>query len=68
MVPLRTDSSPPIKFGRVPPNEGGVQAPMFSTQSLRQTSMGVTTNFQGGKILPKRNFYYYYYFITYAFS
>ena len=38
-------------------------SPMFSTENLGQTSMLVTSNFQRGKIQPKRFFFYYCYFL-----
>ena len=65
MLPPCIDSSPSsIKFGKVPsPTPDPTLTPMFSTQNLGQTSMWVTTNFQRGKIQPKRIFFYYCYFL-----
>ena len=56
-----SQNPPPIKFGR---------APMFSTQNLGQTFMWVTTNFQIGKIQPKRKILLFLLllFMTYTFS
>ena len=55
-----------IKFRRAPPPsnlEKPLLSPMFSTENLGQTSMLVTSNFQRGKIQPKRFFFYYCYFL-----
>ena len=58
---------PPIKSGRNPPPHP--LPSMFPTQNLEQTSIGVTTNFQRGKIWPKRKiiifFYCYFLWLTY---
>ena len=62
-----------IKFRRAPPPPSNLEkpllSPMFSTENLGQTSMLVTSNFQRGKIQPKRFFFLLLLlFMTYPFS
>ena len=59
-------SQAPHQISKIPPPsnlEKPLLSPMFSTENLGQTSMLVTSNFQRGKIHPKRFFFYYCYFL-----
>ena len=61
----------PLYWLKIPPSNLEEPPPphplpsMFPTQNLEQTSIGVTTNFQRGKIWPKRKiiFFFYCYFL-----
>ena len=65
----------PMYWLKIPPSNLEETPPphplpsMFPTQNLEQTSIGVTTNFQRGKIWPKRKiiifFYCYFLWLTY---
>ena len=60
-------SQAPHQISKSPPPPSNLEkpllSPMFSTENLGQTSMLVTSNFQRGKIQPKRFFFYYCYFL-----